>query len=537
VRRLLATFTSTLAFTACDAGPGTDPAPGDAGATASPAAFGRRPSGDQQVGRFVKRVLAADDWQGASPVDSIAYPTEFEVAPDGSLFFTELGGALKRLTPADGRITTILALDVWSHPSRPSARTEEGLLGIALDPAFERNGWLYVSYGQAETWGEVGQRRGRARVSRFTFDGARVDPASERVLLEWEMDRDDCCHAGGGVEFDSAGNLYVGTGDNTRPAAGQGYACLDERPGSVQADSQRTSANTDDLRGKILRIHPEPDGRYTIPPGNLFPPGTPQTRPEIYVMGTRNAFRLGLDPRTRILYWGDPGPDAGKGDLGDAVKSRLRGLIRGSRGPKGYDEINQARSAGNYGWPYFVADNLPYARYDYDTEVAGEPFDPEHVENRSRHNTGLIELPAPRGPLLAYPYDYSEAHPEVGAGGRVAAAGPVYYFDEGNDAACRLPREYDHVLFIYDWMRSWIIAVHLDDAERIERLERFAPGLDLRRPIDVELGPDGCLYVAEWGTSWGEPNHDSQIVRIEVRDEAATAAPAPGRGSEPGRVE
>ncbi len=486
--------------------------------------YGRKPSGDQRVGRFEKTVLYADAWHDDQAIDSLAYPTEFEVAADGGIFFTELGGALKRLPPEGGAAATVLTLDVWSAVRVPPERTEEGLLGIALDPAFADNGFLYVYYGHPVTEGEPGQRRGKARVSRFRFGGEQIDPASEKVLLEWSIDRDDCCHAGGGVEFDAAGNLYIGTGDNTRPAAGAGYACLDDRPESVQADSQRTAANSNDLRGKILRIHPEPDGTYTIPSGNLFTEGLADTRPEIYVMGTRNAFRLGIDRRKGILYWGDPGPDAGSGDVGDAVKGTIRGLLRGSRGPKGYDEINQARTAGNYGWPYFVGNNLPYARYDSARERAGELFDPENVRNDSRNNTGLVDLPDARPPLIAYPYDFSEAYPEVGAGGRVAAAGPVYYFDERIASACKLPREYDHALFIYDWMRSFIIAVHLDADERVERLERIAPGIDLRRPIDLEIGPDGCLYVAEWGTSWGNANYDSQLVRIDVVADAGSDA-------------
>ena len=57
-------------------------------------------------------------------------------------------------------------------------------------------------------------------------------------------------------------------------------------------------------------MKPKPDGGYTIPAGNLFKPGTKGTRPEIFVMGTRNSFRLGVDPKNGYVYWGDVGPDA-----------------------------------------------------------------------------------------------------------------------------------------------------------------------------------------------------------------------------------
>jgi hypothetical protein len=74
-------------------------------------------------------------------------------------------------------------------------------------------------------------------------------------------------------------------------------------------DAQRSSGNTNDLRGKILRIHPEADGTYSIPFGNLFVRDSLH-RPEIYIMGVRNPFRFCIDPNTTTLYWADVGPNA-----------------------------------------------------------------------------------------------------------------------------------------------------------------------------------------------------------------------------------
>ncbi len=61
----------------------------------------------------------------------------------------------------------------------------------------------------------------------------------------------------------------------------------------------------------MLRIKINPDASYSIPEGNLFKPGTPKTRPEIYTMGARNPYRISVDRKTGFLYWGDVGPDAG----------------------------------------------------------------------------------------------------------------------------------------------------------------------------------------------------------------------------------
>src|SRR5206468_9303455 len=95
-------------------------------------------------------------------------------------------------------------------------------------------------------------------LARFTMSGDSLDLASKKVLLEIPTQRLQCCHTGGSIAFDAQGNLYVSTGDNSNPFA-SGYAPIDERPGRMPWAAQKSSANTNDLRGKIIRIHPEPD--------------------------------------------------------------------------------------------------------------------------------------------------------------------------------------------------------------------------------------------------------------------------------------
>ncbi|MFO1497176.1 MAG: ThuA domain-containing protein [Verrucomicrobiota bacterium] len=356
-------------------------------------------------------------------------PMQLDITPDGRVLFIERTGALKIWKPDTGSIVVAGQLAVDSG-------REDGLLGIALDPGFATNQWLYLFYSPAGT--EAIQH-----LARFSMAGDRLDLSSEKVLLTIPVQRETCCHAAGGLSFGPGGLLYISVGDNTNPFESSGFAPIDERPGRSSWDAQRTAANANDLRGKILRIKPEPDGSYSIPEGNLFPPGTPQTQPEIYTMGNRNPFRFSVDRETGWLYWGEVGPDSGV-DLPE-------------RGPRGHDEWNQARSPGNYGWPYFVADNKPYRDFDFSTQLSGSSFDPTAPVNASPNNTGPSDLPPARPAWIWYPYGGSPEFPQAGVGAtRAAMAGPVYHYsNNAGPSSRRLPLYYDKTLFLFEWGRSF----------------------------------------------------------------------------------
>jgi cytochrome c len=261
-----------------------------------------------------------------------------------------------------------------------------GLLPIRI---LKRTSWLYIYYAHPERSANV--------LSRFVFDGAKIDQASEKEMLEVVTQRETCCHTGGSLTFGPKKNLFLSTGDNTSPFESDGYSPADERAGRSPFDAMKSSSNTNDLRGKILRIHPEPDGTYTIPDGNLFPKGEEKTRPEIYVMGNRNPYRISVDQKTGFLYWGEVGPDAGN----DSEE----------RGPRGYDEVNQAQKPGYFGWPLFVGGNYAYAKYDFDTKTVGAKADVNKPMNTSPNNTGKTELPPVSPPFVWYPYAESPDFP------------------------------------------------------------------------------------------------------------------------------
>jgi cytochrome c len=435
--------------------------------------------------RFTRVVLA----------EKLEEPVELAVLPGDRVLFVERRGGVHLYTPANGRVRRIATIPV-STKYTDSSQAEDGLLGVAADPNFAKNGFIYFYYSPAGP-------EPKNVLARYHMLADTLHLESGQIMLEVGVQRLKCCHTGGSIAFDSKGNLYLSTGDNSNPFA-SGYAPIDERPTRMPWDAQKSSGNTNDLRGKVIRIHPEPDGTYTIPEGNLFPKGTPKTRPEIYTMGHRNPYRISVDSRTGFLYWGDVGPDANVDSVG--------------RGPRGYDEINQARSAGNYGWPYFVGNNQAYHRTTFSdsvTVVPGEKLDPAHPINRSPNNTGLNELPPARGAYIWYPYAPSEEFPTLGTGGRAAAAGPVFYRDDFRGAPRPFPQYYNGKLFFYEFMRHWIMAATMDTKGDLVSLERFMPNATFSAPIEMEFGPSGDLYVLEYGTKWFQGNDDARLVRIE----------------------
>ncbi len=418
-----------------------------------------------------------------APVD----PMQLAIAEDGRVFYAERGGNVKLYKPQTQSIILSGHVDV-------ETQLEDGLLGIALDCGFSSNHWLYAFYSPSGTNWEQ-------HVSRFSMNGDVLDVSSEKILLHIATQRQECCHSAGSLFMHTNGDLYISVGDNTNPFESSGYTPIDERPGRSPWDAQKSSGNANDLRGKILRIHPEPDGTYSVPNGNLFSPGTPLTRPEIYVMGCRNPFRIAVDEVTGWLYWGEVGPDASV----DAP----------SHGPMGYDEWNQARNAGNFGWPYFVGNNKPYVDYDFATGLSSAPFNSAAPLNNSPNNTGLTNLPPAQPAWLWYPYGNSVEFPELNGSGRTAMGGPVYHYKSNLVAWTRLPAYFDQTLFIWEWSRNYIKEVKMDDDGSVLKINPFLPSFIFKRPMDFKIGPDGVIYLIEWGTGFSGSNADAKVVRID----------------------
>src|ERR1051325_5587199 len=231
------------------------------------------PSGPQTDGNFRKVILDSDQQVDGIWQDTVKDPMELAVATDGRVFYAQRNGTIKMWSPHTKTAVTIAKIKVFDG-------LEDGMIGMALDPDFTRNNWIYLNHSLPETTKDAnGKKSGVIRVSRYTLVGEQLDLASEKKLIDIPTQREECCHVGGSLAFDKEGNLYIAIGDNTNPGDSDGYSPHDERPGYAPRDAQKQPANMNDLRGGISRLPPEPDGPYTIPKGNLFPPGTPGTRP------------------------------------------------------------------------------------------------------------------------------------------------------------------------------------------------------------------------------------------------------------------
>jgi cytochrome c len=418
-------------------------------------------------------------------------PVEMEVMNDGRVLFIERLGNIKLYDPEKKATKVIAKLDVHTE-----GNYEDGLLGLELDPNFDRNNYIYLYYSP------VGDNPVQ-NLSRFKLlRGDSLIMRSEKIILQVPVQRETCCHSAGNIYFGPDGYLYLTTGDNTSSKESDGFTPIDERPGRGPFDAQKSSGNTHDLRGKILRIELNKDGSYSIPPGNLFPADGSKGRPEIYIMGARNPYRMTVDKRG-FVYWGDVGPDGG---------------VENERGPLSQDEWNQARRAGNYGWPYFVGDNKAYADFDFATNTSGPKFNPARPVNESPNNYGAKVLPPAQPAMIWYPYGESAEFPMLGTGARTAMAGPFYYASDYRNSRYKFPKYYDNKLFIFEWSRDWFKVLTFDKDGNLQKIEPFLSSQKFYHPIDVKFGRDGAMYVLQYGSNYFARNPDASLVRIEYAE-------------------
>ncbi|MEW1585459.1 PQQ-dependent sugar dehydrogenase [Micromonospora vinacea] len=452
--------------------------------------------------------IVASDFQQvelARGVTDMGEPMSLAVLPDRSVLHTARNGTLRR-TDANGTTSVVGTLSVYNHD-------EEGLQGVGVDPGFASNRYIYLYYapplstpgGDAPATGtDFSAWDGVNRLSRFTLNADfTVNQASKVDVLDVPASRGVCCHVGGDIDFDAAGNLYLSTGDDTNPFESSGYSPLDERTNRNPAyDAQRSAGNTNDLRGKILRIKVNANGTYSIPSGNLFAPGTAKTRPEIYAMGFRNPFRISVDKATGVVYVGDYGPDAGS--------------TSSTRGPSGQVEFNRVAAPGNYGWPYCTGTNTTtetYNEFDFGTSASGAKYNcTGGPTNNSFRNTGLTTLPPAQPAWIRYAGD-AGTPTEFGGGSESPMGGPVYRYNASSTSTTKFPQSFDGQFFATEFGRGWIKPIHVNSDGSRGTIDTF-PWVG-KQVMDSAFGPDGAYYVLDYGTGYFNGDANSALYRFD----------------------
>ena len=192
------------------------------------------------------------------PAATLNQPIEFTVASDGRLFVAERGGNIRFYNPTTGTNSIAGTFSVYLYAGSYDVG---GVLGVAVSPTFASDNWLYVYYVPSATkTGAENNATGRMmyRLSRLqVLANNTINMSSEQILFDipaiWET------HNGGSLKFGGGGNLFLTTGDNDAAGCSNQYSPMDERVGFEYCDDQRSTANTNSLLGKTLRIHPEPN--------------------------------------------------------------------------------------------------------------------------------------------------------------------------------------------------------------------------------------------------------------------------------------
>jgi len=239
------------------------------------------------------------DW--VQVATGLTRPTAMADPNDGTgiLLVLEQAGIIRIIQ--DGVLSAELFMDITGRVG--SGGSEQGLLGIALDPDYAQNGIFYLNYTD---------KNGNTVVARYhrMNDSLHGDPTSEEIILT--VDQPYANHNGGDLEFGPDGHLYIGMGD-----------------GGSAGDPQGNAQNPDTLLGKMLRIAPGDSNGYSIPPDNLYASGG--GKQEIWALGLRNPWRFSFDRVSGDLYIADVGQNK-------------------------YEEVNYlpagSPSGANFGWVY-----------------------------------------------------------------------------------------------------------------------------------------------------------------------------------------
>lgn len=268
-------------------------------------------------------------------------PVDLQVPPGETerLFVVEKDGQIRIVK--GGELVQAPFLDISQKVSKD---LEQGLLGLAFHPRYGENGRFFIHYTDHAGDSHVAELR-------VSSDPQTADAASQREILL--LPNDTLRHNSGVLQFGPDGKLYIGMGDASSGGDPEGHA-----------------QNLATLAGKILRIDVDAGSPYAVPPDNPFV-GRAGARPEIWVYGLRNPWRLAIDRVTR---------DVLIGDVGQGKREEINLVPAGTSGQ-------------NFGWN-IMEGTLCYAP-DSNCQAAG--LTPPLVEYPHREGCAVVAGPIYRG--------------------------------------------------------------------------------------------------------------------------------------------
>jgi glucose/arabinose dehydrogenase/PKD repeat protein len=358
---------------------------------------------------------------------SLNLPTAFVTLPDGRILIAEKDGVVRLYK--DGALQPTPFMDIRN---RVSTFTDRGLLGLAADPDFATNGYIYLLYTyENDATDPEGPKTGR--LARYTAEGDSASPDSEFVLLGTQVGTscnlfppgadcipsDSSSHSVGQLKFAPDGTLFVTLGD------GAGFDSVDE-------DALRAQ-DLDSLAGKLLHISRTGQGVPSNPFWNEY---AGANRSKVWSYGLRNAYRFNLRPGTNTPYLGDVGWNT-------------------------WEEINVAGPGANLGWPCYEG---PEHQPGY------EPF--ALCQELYAQGPDAVTMP-----LYAWQHDV----------GRTSTGGGFYM-------GTSYPEPYRGAYFFGDYSSGWIASLKVDAEDHLIPGSVSTFATDVGGPVDLELGPDTDLY-------------------------------------------
>lgn len=415
-----------------------------------------------------------------------------------NIYWVERAGRIKYYDAVTKSMKLVGQLDVLFA-------LESGLLGIALDPNFKANRWVYFYWSPKSPM--------VYRLSRFTIRSDNtLDLASEKVILDIPDTRVGInVHNGGSLHFDKAGNLWITVGEHDH---------ISHEPSNYHNTTDRETSGEDEatdtysLYGSVLKIHPEPNGTYTIPKGNFGEywsgkfqqqgrtvlakkyADTSLVRREIYVKGFRDAMSVQVDAKTGWAVVSDCGGQCHK--IAPSYYCPTHGKT---------EKTMLITEPSFQGWNYFHADNHPYVMNK------SQEKNPLAPVNNSPFRRGVDTLP----PAVPGTYLYGLPKTLLVNNWICSVGGFVYRYDGKSPSTVKFPPHFEGRFFIKDLNQSFIRSIEVDSRGAFVKAsdDLFTSVLTKSHSIDMRQGPDGAMYLLNYSTFQYTRDATTGLYRVE----------------------